>query len=213
MSTIRNIRLVTFCLIVVNGVLAFLVSVAWRSGQARVQEPERLTVASLAMPDLAVMNSIHMPSVDVATLRDQALFHASRSFYQPPPKSAEIPAPNYDLAGTMRLMNGTRLAFVRNRSDQTSRTMHVGDDLDGWRVRAVEADRIVIDHNGQNAELTNAKSSSSLGLIRGPATPRIAQTGIRVLGSAGSPTSGTAARGTGSRATAGQSRNYSPPPQ
>ncbi len=90
-------RLSTILLAVLNiGLIALLV-VAWRAGQERVHQPEHLTAHSLALPDLTVLNPGALPPVDVAAIRDQAVFHNHRSFYQPPPPSQVIPPPDFEL--------------------------------------------------------------------------------------------------------------------
>jgi hypothetical protein len=148
-----------------------------------------------------------MRSVEVGTIRDQAVFYATRSFYQPPATPVEIPPPDYEMAGTLRLTDGKRIAFVRKKADRSSRTLHLGDDLEGWRVEAIEPDRIVIARNEQNAELRSNSVASASGLIRGSNSPRIAQTGVRVLSATGSGASIGRAQSTSSEA-----RIYHPPP-
>jgi hypothetical protein len=124
--------------------------------------------------------------VDVNTIRDQAAFYTNRAFYRPPAASVEVPAPDYEMAGTLGLAPSKRVAFVRKRSDHSSKTLHVGDDLDGWRVTAIEPDRVILALNEQVAELRNSSGNGTAsGLIRGPAAPHIAQTGTRVLGTTG----------------------------
>jgi hypothetical protein len=205
---VSRIRRTTIFLSALNLALGMLVFWIWKTGQQRVQEPTKLAVNPLSLPDLGAVNSTPMHSVDVATIRDQAVFYIARAFYQPPPASTEVPAPIYDLAGTMRLSDGKRLAFVKRRSDRVSRTVHVGDDLDGWKVRLVEPERVLLEQGERVAELTDAKPAYGTGLIRQPASPRIAQTGLRILGGTGPQ----AARMITSQ-TVRESRTFHPPPQ
>jgi hypothetical protein len=206
-STVKSVRLPTVLLGALNLGLGALIAMLWHGGQLRVKEPETLIVPPLTLPDLSALNSTPMPSVDAATIRDQSVFYVSRSFYTPPPPPVEIPAPAYDFSGTMRLADGKRIAFVKGKTDLRSRTLHVGDDVDGWHVQAIEADRVILDRSEQTAELTANKTASPAGLIRGPVTPRIAQTGIRVLGATDSGTPRSAASDLSARA-----RTYQPPP-
>jgi hypothetical protein len=205
---VSHIRRATVFLTMLNLALGMLVFWIWTTGQQRVQEPTTSPANPLSLPDLGALNSTPMHSVDVATIRDQAVFYVARAFYQPPPASTEIPAPDYELAGTMRLSDGKRLAFVKRRSDHVNRTMHVGDDLDGWKVRLVESERVLLERGEQVAELTDNKPAYGTGLIRQPASPKIAQTGLRILGGTGPQ----AARITTSSAVR-ESRTFHPPPQ
>ncbi len=179
-------RVTTVLLALANLALLSCVVLFWRHGQARVMEPATLVVPPLSLPDLAAANSIPMASVDVATIRNQAIFYASRSFYQPPPAPVDVAAPEYEMAGTLRLADGKRIAFVKNKADRSSRTLHLGDDLEGWHVQNIEPDRIVLNHNDQTAELRSSTTTGASGLIRGSSAHHIVQTGIRVLGAGGS---------------------------
>jgi hypothetical protein len=199
-------RLRTVLLALTNGSLIVLLGFLWNNGQRRVHEPQNLTVHSLAAPDLAMLNAPAAPSLNVAAIRDQAVFHSRRSFYQPPPPSQIIPTPDYDLAGTMDLPQGKRIAFVKKKSDQSSRTLHIGDDLDGWHVQLIESSRVVVVRDEQTAELKGTGSPSSNGLVRGPASPRVAQTGVRMLGAQGPGHS------IASKSAWTEARTYRPPP-
>jgi len=163
------------------GIIATAISF-YRTGESRIYETTHLVSTPLELPDMSALNSTPMPSVDVAGLRDQALFYASRSFYSPPPRPTEIAPPPFELAGTMRLPNGKRLAFVKGQSDQRQRTLHVGDDLEGWTVQSIEPERIALLRDEQVVSLTRTRSPISSGLIRAANSPKAVQTGIRILG-------------------------------
>jgi hypothetical protein len=122
------------------------------------------------------------PVVDVAKIRDNALFYSRRSFYEPPPPSQSIPSPEYDFAGSMDLPQGKRVAFVKAKSDHASRMLHLGDDLDGWRVDSIEATKVVLVRDDHRTELTSTAAPMA-GLIHGVSSPSAAQTGPHVLGS------------------------------
>jgi hypothetical protein len=203
----QRLRITTISLALLNVALALGVALLWKQGQTRVLEPATLVVPPLPLPDLAALNSIPMSSVDVATIRNQAVFYASRSFYQPAPAPVEVASPEYEMAGTLRLSDGKRIAFVRRKADRSSRTLHLGDNLDGWRVQIIDADRIVLGYNEQTAELRSNTVAGVSGLIRGPSAPPTAQTGIRVLGAAGSGAPRAAGQGSV------EARTYHPPPQ
>jgi len=201
-------RVTTALLTLLNVALALFVVLLWNRGQARVSEPAMLIAPTLPLPDLAALNSVPMPSVNVATIRDQAVFYSNRAFYQPPPVPTEVPAPEYEMAGSLRLANGKRIAFVTSKADRSTRTLHVGDDLEGWHVQGIDPDRIVLDRNEQSTELRGKTATSASGLVRGPGAPRLVQTGVHLLG----------ATGQGARPVAGQysslgPRAFHPPPR
>jgi hypothetical protein len=203
----RYIRSTTMLLGLVNLGLAFLVIVLWREGQARVLEPGRLVVPPLTLPDLTALDSPPMSSVDVTTIRNHAVFYARRSFYEPPAPSVEIPPPEYDLAGTLGLRDGKRVAFVKKRADHSSRALHIGDEVESWRVEAIDATRVVLARNEQRCELLSKSAKATTGLIHGPTTPRGPQPSLRVL--TGTP-SGTSQGVPASSSS--QARLYRPPP-
>ena len=203
----QRLRITTISLTLLNVALALCVVLLWTHGQARVMEPAALIAPPLPLPDLTAVNSIPMPSVDTVTIRERAVFYASRSFYQPPPTPVEVAVPEYDMAGTLRLSDGKRIAFVKSKADRSSRTLHLGDDLEGWRVQTIEPDRIVLDRNEQTTELHSNTVTAVSGLIRGVGAPRTAQTGIRVLG-----VTGPGAPRSAGQAVSVQARTYRPPP-
>lgn len=211
----RSIRVATILLVMANVGLALLVVLLWKRGQARVSEPAVVSAQPGSLPDLAVLNSVPTRSVDVTTIRDQSVFYATRAFYRPPATPVEVPPPEYEMAGSLRLANGKRIAFAKRKADQSSRTLHVDDDLEGWRVTLIEPDRIVLTQNEQSAELyARARSgAASSGLIRGANAPRAIQSGIpiqsgvRVLGGGGS-----GSMRQGDTTTSGQPRLFHPLP-
>ena len=161
----RNIRLTTMLLSALSGGLLALLIIVLRWGEGRVQAPDRLTAHHLAPPDLALLNPVAPPTVDVAAIRDNAVFYAHRTFFQPPPPGQSTPVPDYEFAGSIGLPQGKKVAFVKKKSDKTNRTVHVGDDLDGWHVESIDAQRVVIVRDTQRVEL---KLPSESGIWVGP---------------------------------------------
>jgi hypothetical protein len=186
--------------------LLVLFAVIWRWGQERVHAPEHLAARHLAPPDLSVLNAGGAPTLDVAAIRDNAVFYAHRVFFKAPPPGQSVPAPDYDFAGSIGLPQGKRVAFVKRKSDKTNRTLHVGDDLDGWRVEAIEVTRVVIEHEEQRVELKAGTAAVDTGIVRGAVTPFVAQSGIRTMGG------GTAAAHP-PQAVSHAARTYQPPPR
>lgn len=174
-----RIRLTTVSVALLNaGLVAALVG-TWKIGERRVHEPEVLRIHLLAMPDMSALNGAPGADINMAAIRDQAVFHNRRSFYQPP--SLAIPPPDYELAGTMDLRDGKRIAFVKKRADQSSRTLHVGDDLEGWRVQSIEVTKVLATRDDQHIEVTGKAVTTSSGLIPGGQSTSVAHSGIRTL--------------------------------
>jgi hypothetical protein len=199
-------RITTALLVILNLGLAVSAGVLWKTGQRQVREPVNMVVTPPPSLDLSVLNSVPVPSVEVASIRDQAAMYASRSFYQPPPVPVSVTPPEYELAGTMRLADGKHIAFATRKSDHGTRTLHLGDDLDGWQVAAIEPDRVNLAHEQQFAELRPASAGAGQGLMRGASAPAPPVTGIRVLGGGSSALTPMAARG-----APGDARVYHPP--
>lgn len=202
---IPTIRVLTVSLALLNCGLVALLIFSWQSGQRRVREPEVLRPHSLAPTDLSALNAMPTVSTDLSAIREEAVFHSRRSFYQPPTPSQVILPPDYDLAGTMVVHDGKRIAVVKKRSDQTSRTLHAGDDLDGWRVQFIEAAKVIVFREDQHAELTGKSIVPAPGLVQGAQSPHVVQSGpgtVGVLGPSPLPP-----------APSNQVRLYRPPPQ
>jgi hypothetical protein len=144
--------------------------------------------------------------LDIASIRDNAVFHNRRSFYQPPLPSQVIASPEYDLAGIMGLPQGKRVAVVKRKSDHANRTLHVGDDVDGWRVEMIEVDRVVVVREDQRYEFKATNSIPVQGLLRGASSPRVASSGTHILGAQGAGNPNVP------RAGSSSARFYQPPP-
>jgi hypothetical protein len=202
----RKVGLTTPVLCLLNiGLLIFLI-IAVRWGEERVHAPENLTARHLAESDLSLINAVASPTIDVTSIRDNAVFYAHRAFFQPLPPGQSIPVPEYDFAGSIGLPQGKRVAFVKKKSDKSNRTVHVGDDLDGWRVESIDAQEVVIVKDTQKIQLKSASESSGSGLVRGgTVTPYVAQSGMKTIGG-GNPTPRPA------QAATREARTYQPPP-
>jgi hypothetical protein len=201
----QKIRITTVLLSIVSAGLIVLLVVVARWGQERVHQPEHLADRHLAQPDLSVLNPNAAPNIDLVAVRDNAVFYAHRAFFQPPPPGQSIPVPEYNFAGSIGLPQGKRLAFVQKKSDKSSRTVHVGDDLDGWRVESIDAQRVVIARDTQKMELKSANESPGSGLVHGTVTSYVAQSGLRTIGG-GTPAVHPP------QAVTHAARTYQPPP-
>jgi hypothetical protein len=201
----HTIRLTTILLSTLSGGLLVLLVIIVRWGEARVHAPEHLTARHLAQPDLTLFNAVASPNVDMTAIRDNAVFYAHRTFFQPPPPEQSVPVPEYDFAGSIGLPEGKRVAFVKKKSDKSNRTVHVGDDLDGWRVESIDAQRVVIVRDSQKIELKSASESPGSGLVHGTVKPYVAQSGMRTIG-------GAAAAVHPPQTVTHAARTYQPPP-
>jgi hypothetical protein len=201
-----KVRLATALLSGLSVGLLVLLLIVLRWGEARVHAPEHVSARHLAEPDLSLLNPSAAANVDVTAIRDNAVFYAHRAFFQPPPPGESIPVPEYDFAGAMGLPQGKRLAFVKRKSDRSNRTVHVGDDLDGWHVESIDAQRVVIVKDGKKIELKSANESGGSGLVRGTVTPYVAESGLKAI--AGNTTAAQPPQ-----AASHAARTYQPPPQ
>jgi type II secretory pathway component PulC len=200
-----KLRIAIIWLALLNCGLVALLIFSWKSGQRRVHESEVLPLHTLAQTDLSALNAMPTENTDFSAIRDEAVFHNRRSFYQPPAPSQIIPPPDYELAGTMDVRDGKRVAVVKKRSDQTSRTLHTGDDLDGWRVQSIEAAKVVVIREDQHAEVAGKSVASWPSLVPDSQSPHVAQSGIHIVGGPGpSPLPPVPSN---------QVRLYRPPPQ
>jgi hypothetical protein len=157
-------QLMTGLLLLLVASLAVGLVHIWHRGERRIKEPETLAHRSLPLPDLSPLQATPPVSVDLLAIRDNAVFYTHRSFYQSPPPGQSVPVPEYEFAGSMALPQGKKVAFVRRKSDKSNKTVHIGDDLDGWRVELIEPGRVVVAKDAQQVEIKSATSQSEPGL-------------------------------------------------
>jgi hypothetical protein len=105
-------------------------------------------------------------AANLAPVKDRALFHASRAFYTAPSlpaAPATPPRPQYQLGGTFVIPQKPTVALLTQSGTKVSRKVRAGDDLDGWQVKAVESGRVVLEYNGELAEISRASTGGSGG--------------------------------------------------
>jgi len=92
-------------------------------------------------------------------VQERALFYRSRAYHVPTSAtaaSAALPVPAYELAGAFVVPHGSAVAVLKSRTASVSRTVRPGDELDGWRVQAIDKDRVVLVQGAQRAEILHA---------------------------------------------------------
>lgn len=176
-----KIPLKLVALTLLNCAFLGLAAVVWRNGQDNIRQSERTPAHKLAMPDLAALN-VKPTANDLGAIREDAVFYSRRSFYRAPSIQQAVSMPEYEFAGTMSLPQGKRVAFLKKIADQTTRTVHVGDDFDGWHVVAMDAVRVVVVREDQRYELKANAPSPIFGFIHGDPASRPVEAGTRVLG-------------------------------
>jgi hypothetical protein len=202
----KSIRMTTLLLSFLSAGLILLLIAIGHWGQDRVHQPEHLADRHISQPDLSVLNPTAAPTIDLTAIRDNAVFYTHRAFFQPNLPEQSIAVPEYDFAGSIGLPQGKRVAFVKKKSDKSNRTVHVGDDLDGWRVESIDAQRVVIVKDTQKVELKSATESPGSGLVHGTVTPFVAQSGMRTIG-------GDTAAVHAPQVVTHAARTYQPPPR
>ena len=70
---------------------------------------------------------------------------------------------------------------MKAKSDHASRMLHLGDDLEGWRVEGIEPTKVVLVRDDHRTELTTT-AAPMVGLIHGTPVAHVAQTTPHVLG-------------------------------
>jgi hypothetical protein len=108
---------------------------------------------------------------DLSAIQDKPLMHASRVFYSAPPPDAAPqapPLPDYRLAGSFHAPKRAAVALLARREGGSMRRVRAGDDLDGWRVDAIESRRVVLRWQDQTREILSAPPQLNAGLKRVP---------------------------------------------
>ena len=196
----------TSLLVVIN--LALIAAIGWRWVEGS-QRDELLRSDDPGI-DLNTVDLSVPASVDVGSLQSQAIFYKSRSFYVAPVAPiVEQPVPPVRLAGSMAIPNQPSAAVLLNLQSGVRTKVHVGDQIEGWTVSAVESRRVILELGARREEITNASGTTSSGMTAvssSVAVPAV-NTGVRVL-SEGNTRPGTAAAAPIDSA----SRLYQPPP-
>lgn len=183
---------------------------------AGTRATELLATPAKAPAALAFDVSDAPRSADLAAIQSQPLVHASRAFFVPPRSNAAPatpPRPDYRLAGVLVVPNKPAVALLVSRQGGASRRVKMGEELEGWRVQAVDRKQVTLAFENETFAISAATTSApaSAGLKRVPiARARMA--------SAGGGVQSLSATGNTSRAMPdGQSsdkpRLYRPPPQ
>jgi hypothetical protein len=165
----------------------------------------------------------------LSNLRHQPLTYATRQPYVAPAPAISLapPPPGYRLTGTLITPRRPASAtLVPAAGDAAARRVKPGDDLDGWKVQAVEANRVILTYGEQSIEIAKTRDGgSNAGISRAAVGSRgapasggmlaAAGTGVategRLLSAVGNAQASAAPRG--KAALFDRPRLYRPPPQ
>lgn len=138
--------------------------------------------APLSIPEFPLLNT------DFKIIRTRTLFYSSREYYvAPDPVMQELvlQRPDYKLAGILAMPNKPRIALLASADGKNTRKLKEGDSIDGWLVKAVEPDKVVLAIGTRIEEFARSKPSAGVGAVRTVgANTQAAQspTGVRALG-------------------------------
>lgn len=167
---------------------------------------------SIALP---AINAVLPPmTTDFTTVRLRSVFYATREFYvapvpsmMPPPP----PKPNYVLSGTMHVPGKPKIALLVQADTKAPLKVVEGGEVEGWRVKIVEATRVVLQLDTEIFEIVARSGAKSPSLVVQPLvrnTTSVMGSGVRMLGKP-APISTNV---TAPTALLDQPRLYSPPP-
>ncbi len=125
------------------------------------EEPPHLT--DRLTPPQRLLNS--------AALQSDPLFYPTRRSYVPPPPAAAPaapPRPDFKLVGTFVVPRMPTIALLLENATGTLRKVKPGDDLNGWRVQAVETRRVILAYASESLELTDPVRPPGSGLQLAP---------------------------------------------
>lgn len=112
------------------------------------ETPQNLANKGLANKDLSPQGPAPMPPIETFDeVVERPLFFRSRRppdpDAAPPPEAAAPPKADFVLTGL--IISGTeRLALLRPAGSKTVERVHQGAEIEGWRVEAIHADRVVL---------------------------------------------------------------------
>lgn len=120
------------------------------SNAAAAPAPPAPDPASIAVPSAG--NASLPPLASLAAVIERPLFAANR---RPLAHAAAAPAADpktFSLAG-ITIAGGERAAFVRHAGSPAIQRLTEGQEIDGWTVRAIAADRITLRHGAAEATM------------------------------------------------------------
>lgn len=214
---VREILKLPIPTLLLGALNVFILGAALVLALGGTQAADLLATPAKSAPALAIDLGQASAPADLAAIQAQPLMHATRAFYTPPPVTAPVapPLPEYRLAGSFIAPNKPPVALLAG--PQTTRRVHAGDDLDGWRVESIAAKRVVLRWQEQTKEIgTVAAVPTVSGLKRVTVQrQRVVSTGGNVisLGAAGTPAPEAAGRGRYAIGSVSDApRLYRPPP-
>ena len=130
------------------------------SGKPTAQQPPPATEPELLPDDFALPDVSQYPQ-----LVERPLFMESRRPSQPaPPKPPEPPPPpkpeappaiNFKVMGILETPEG-KMALIADAKGKYKR-LKVNDSMDGWQIADIKPDRVLIEQNGFNEDLSLLK--------------------------------------------------------
>jgi len=178
---------VTAALIAINATVAAIAAVVkWAP-----PHPEA-TLKALQKPEPSVVIPAEFkegPPITVAALRTSPVFYRSRELIEvEDPAQVLASRPNYVLSAAMLLPRGKHIAYLKapGPGSDTIRVQE-GDSLQGWRIRTIELQRVVVARNDLTVEILPITKTTAQGLVRVTsvaAAPTFA--GVRLLSATGS---------------------------
>jgi hypothetical protein len=122
------------------------------------------------------------PREELAAVTDRPLFRPQRKPPEPEeqePEAAPEPEEATDLAGfdlsAVVLTPGVTSAWVKTPGGMGLERLRLGDDLAGWAVKEIQADRLVLERQGERNELILRDFSQSPAAT--PQPPRVVRPG------------------------------------
>ncbi len=107
------------------------------------------TPQNLATQNLATKNLAPLPPIEsFDEVVERPLFFRSRRAPDPdaapPPEAEAAPKADFVLTGLVIVSGKERLALLRPAGSKTVERVHQGEEIEGWRVEAIHADRVVL---------------------------------------------------------------------
>lgn len=167
-----RLPLITIGLGACNVLLALAIAVQWINGSQR--EP-LMQSANPAPPHEPWRLELPTAAPDLETIKAQAVFHKTRTFYVAPPASSiELPVPDYRFTGSMSIPNQPLTAMLVNNQTNVRAKVKVGDVLDQWTVTHVGPRHVTLSLGSRIADIGSnpGERSNGLTVLSGSESPR-----------------------------------------
>lgn len=130
---------------------------------APVAEAPAAQAASVSLPPPATARFVPPPQTQFAVINARSLFDPARGPVAEPAPAGTVSTtpPDVTLAG-VAIGPASAVALLQRPNVKVATTVRVGDDVDGWKVDRIAADRVVLKSGASTVDVMLRKATGLL---------------------------------------------------